>query len=89
MARKRKAPTHELKFSSDMAEGLRLARENAGLTLREAAEQADLNITSLWRFEHDRMQPTYMTLVKLCVLYGMNLNIGPDGLMLTWMEKVA
>lgn len=80
-----KAP--ELRYAESVAEGLRLARLSAGLGFRESARKLGLTTSSLWRIESGTFRPTDETLVKMLRLYRANLNVGPDGVMLTWLEQ--
>lgn len=77
----------ELAFATELGDGLRRARVAAGLTYREASIAADLDQSSVFRIEKGTFKPTLETIATLMVLYRANLNIGPDGLMVTWMEQ--
>ena len=79
----------ELAYDDNLGRGLRRARLAAGIGFREAAELANLQFSSIWRFEQGLMYPRGDVLQRLMKLYSANLNIGPDGLMLTWMEAPA
>jgi transcriptional regulator with XRE-family HTH domain len=81
----RTKPRAELQYDTDLARGLRRARLASGVGFKEAATLADLDISSIWRIEKGVFTPTLPTLHTLLRLYGANLNIGPDGLMLTWL----
>lgn len=81
--------TTELAYDDDLARGFRRARLAAGIGLREAANLADLDLTSVWRIENGSIVPLLSTIQTLVKLYKANLNVGPDGLMLTWMEAPA
>lgn len=83
----RTASRAELQFDEDLARGLRRVRLSVGLEMREAGQAAGLDLTSIWRFENGRINPRLSTLQTLMRLYKANLNIGPDGLMLTWLEE--
>jgi transcriptional regulator with XRE-family HTH domain len=76
----------ELAYDSELARGLRRARLAAGIGFRESGRLAGLDITSIWRIENGEISPTLETLERLLRLYGANLNLGQDGLMLTWLE---
>lgn len=81
------SPTSELRYDGDLARGLRRARLAAGIGFKQAAELVGMNMSSIWRIEHGKVTPPLETLEALCKLYGANLNIGPDGRMLTWMGE--
>jgi transcriptional regulator with XRE-family HTH domain len=83
----RTASKAELRYDEDLARGLMRARLACGIGLKEAAGQVGLDLTSIWRFENGKMNPRLSTLQALVALYRANLNIGPDGVMLTWMEE--
>ena len=80
-------PRTELAYDESLARGLRRARLAAGYGLREAAAKLDLNLTSLWRIERSEIAPKMETLLAMVRVYGANVNIGPDGVMLTWLEE--
>lgn len=80
-------PRTELAYDESLARGLRRARLSAGYGLRKGAEAVGLNLTSLWRIERGDISPTIATLTTIVRVYGANLNIGPDGVMLTWLEE--
>lgn len=86
MARGRRPTGDTLQFDDQLGRGLRRARLDAGIGFREAARLAELDISSIYRIEHGQIQPTFETLQTLLRLYVVNLNMGPDGLMLTWMK---
>lgn len=46
-------PTNPL----NTGEGIRRAREQAGATLRDVASACNVNISTVWRWEHDRTRP--------------------------------
>lgn len=77
----------ELQYDDRLARGLKRARKASGIGFREAAREVGLDATSIWRIETGEITPTLSTLAKLVSLYQANLNIGLDGLMLTWMEE--
>lgn len=75
----------EFCFDDDLARGIRRARQASGMGFRDAARRAELDHSSIWRIENGVIVPTLETLVRLMKLYGANLNIGPDGVMITWL----
>lgn len=75
----------DLQFDTHLGTGLRAARVAAGIGFREAARLAELDQTSIWRIENGQITPTLATIEVLARLYGANVNIGPDGLMITWL----
>ena len=77
----------ELQYDDSLARGLRRARLAAGIGLRESARRIGIDSSNLWRIEASKFSPTFETLEKLLRLYGANLNIGPDGVMLTWLQE--
>jgi transcriptional regulator with XRE-family HTH domain len=79
----------ELQYDEDLGRGLRRARLAAGVGYREAGRRLELEISSIWRIETGAITPTLDTLARLLVLYKANLNLGPDGLMLTWLEEAS
>lgn len=76
----------ELAYDDQLGRGLRRARLAAGVGFRQAAKLAGLDISSVWRIEEGQINPRLSTIETLVKLYKANLNIGPDGLMLSWME---
>jgi len=76
----------ELQYDDQLGRGLRRARLAAGVGFREAAKLAGLDISSVWRIEEGQINPRLSTIETLVKLYKANLNIGPDGLMLSWLE---
>ncbi len=61
---------------TDAATLVREARRNAGLSLRALAERADVSFTTVFRIEHDQLDPTTGTLRKLLGALGQELELG-------------
>lgn len=78
-----------MQVDTDLGTGLRRARLAAGIGLREAARTSPLNMTSIWRIEHGSMSPTVRLLRDLCSLYGADINIGRDGVIVTWLGRAS
>ena len=53
---------------------LKLARKQAGLSQKEAAEQIGSEPNSIWRYEDDRRMPSATTLRSLAVTYGKRMD---------------
>jgi transcriptional regulator with XRE-family HTH domain len=79
--------TAELRYSDSLADGLRLARLSSGVGLRETARRVGIEPSNLWRIEKGKFTPTFDLLGRLLAVYKANLNLGPDGLMLTWLQE--
>jgi transcriptional regulator with XRE-family HTH domain len=84
-----KSASSELQYDDDLARGLRRARLGAGFGFRPTCRKLEIATSSLYRFESGEIRPSLETLEKMLRLYGANLNVGPDGLMLTWLEEVV
>jgi transcriptional regulator with XRE-family HTH domain len=78
--------TPELRHDTKLASGLKRARIAAGIGQKQAGRLSGLNYTTVWRIEQGKIVPGVQTLLTLMLLYDANVNIGPDGLMVTWME---
>jgi len=55
---------------TDAATLVREARRDAGLSLRALAERADVAFTTVFRIEHNQLDPTTGTLRKLLGALG-------------------
>ena len=88
MTRKQRKPAPELQYSESLADGLRRARLSADIGFREAARHIGIESSNLWRIEKGQFTPSFETLGKMLRLYKANLNIGPDGVMLTWQKAL-
>ena len=53
---------------------LKAARVNCELTLREAADKLGVHVDTLGNYESKRTTPKYDIIVKMCHLYGVNLD---------------
>ena len=61
---------------TDAATLVREARRDAGLSLRALAERADVSFTTVFRIEHNQVDPTTGTLRKLLGALGQELELG-------------
>lgn len=61
---------------TDAATLVREARRDAGLSLRALAERADVSFTTVFRIEHNQLDPTTGTLRKLLGALGQELELG-------------
>lgn len=57
------------------------ARVNAGLTLREAATELGVSVSTLSGYENGKVKPRFDTIEKMAVLYNWpieNLRVGEE-----------
>jgi len=57
-----------------LGERIRAAREEAGLTLRAVAHEADLTERTLWAIEADERTPNMGTLQRVCAV--LDITVG-------------
>jgi len=57
-----------------LGERIRAAREEAGLTLRAVAHEADLTERTLWAIEADEREPNMGTLKRVCAALGITVG---------------
>ena len=53
---------------------LKLARKQAGLSQKEAAEEIGSKPNSIWRYQDDRHMPSAITLRGLVLIYGKRMD---------------
>jgi len=61
-------------FKEEFAARIKMARESAGVTTKEAANAVFLAVESYRNYEMGRCQPTPETLKTLCDLFGVSAD---------------